>query len=411
MFKIKSVYDEDISGSKVLIRIDINSPIDPSTGKILDDYRIKIHSKSILELYNKDLAIVLMSHQGRPGDRDFIDLSQHAELLRKYTGLDIRYVDDVIGPTALKEIKDLRGGEIILLDNVRLLSEELIEAPPEVHARSFLVRRISPLIDYYINDAFATAHRSQPSIVGFPPVKKSFAGPIMYRELNALSKIMSSAEAPKIFVLGGAKIPDTLRVIENLVKKRVADRILTTGLVGILFQVAKGIKTSEHVIKILESRGFLSLVPRAKKILLSGAPIEIPIDYVVLRDDENISNDPVYKLSGRPMDIGEETIEMYTSIMKEASLIVLRGPAGYVEDERFVNGTKKLIETALSSKGYVIIGGGHLSIMIPEEKIVHEKIHVSTGGGALIEFLSGTTLPAVEALELSYRKFWGDEKI
>jgi len=161
----------------------------------------------------------------------------------------------------------------------------------------------------------------------------------------------------------------------------------------------------------LESRGFLSLVPRAKKILLSGAPIEIPIDYVVLRDDGNISNDPVYKLSGRPMDIGEETIEMYTSIMKEASLIVLRGPAGYVEDERFVNGTKKLIETALSSKGYVIIGGGHLSIMIPEEKIVHEKIHVSTGGGALIEFLSGTTLPAVEALELSYRKFWGDEKI
>jgi len=411
MFKIKSVYDEDISGSKVLIRIDINSPIDPSTGKILDDYRIKIHSRSILELYNKDLAIVLMSHQGRPGDRDFIDLSQHAELLRKYTGLDIRYVDDVIGPTALKEIKDLRGGEIILLDNVRLLSEELIEAPPEVHARSFLVRRISPLIDYYINDAFATAHRSQPSIVGFPPVKKSFAGPIMFRELNALSKIMSSAEAPKIFVLGGAKIPDTLRVIENLVKKRVADRILTTGLVGILFQVAKGIKTGEHVIKILESRGFLSLVPRAKKILLSGAPIEIPIDYVVLRDDGNISNDPVYKLSGRPMDIGEETIEMYTSIMKEASLIVLRGPAGYVEDERFVNGTKKLIETALSSKGYVIIGGGHLSIMIPEEKIVHEKIHVSTGGGALIEFLSGTTLPAVEALELSYRKFWGDEKI
>jgi len=407
---IKSYDEIELSNKKLLVRLDLNSPIDPNTGRVLDDTRIKIHSETIKILVDKGSSLVLLSHQGRPGESDFTDLSQHAELLSKYSGVDIRFIPDIIGPTALREISELRSGEAILLDNVRFLSEELIEAPPEIHARTYLVKRLSPLIDLYVNDAFAAAHRSQPSIVGFPPAVRSCAGPVMMRELNAISRINEESTSPKIFVLGGAKVIDTIRVIENITRRRIADRILTTGLVGLVFQVAKGIKSGPHVTRVLESRGLLSIIQRARRILIQGAPIETPIDYRVLKSNNEVSNEPAYNLTGAPLDIGEETIEMYTSIMKEANLIVMRGPAGYIEDERFAEGTKKLVREAISSKAYVVIGGGHLNIYVPEDKVKSDRIHISSGGGALLEYLSQLTLPAIEALEISYRKFWGGEK-
>jgi len=407
---VKSYEDLDLSNKKLLVRLDLNSPIDPGSGKILDDTRLKIHSETIKILLNKGSSLVLLSHQGRPGETDFKDLSQHAELLSRYSGVNIRFIPDIIGPTALREISELRSGEVILLDNVRFLSEELIEAPPEIHSKTYLVKRLSPLIDIYVNDAFATAHRSQPSIVGFPPVIKSCAGPVMMRELKAISRISEESTSPKIFVLGGAKVIDTIRVIENITRRRIADRILTTGLVGLVFQVAKGIKSSQHVTRILESRGLLSIVQRARRIIIQGAPIETPIDYKVLKSNNEVSNEPAYNLTGAPLDIGEETIEMYTSMMKEANLIVMRGPAGYIEDERFAVGTKRLVQEAINSKAYVIIGGGHLNMYVPENQLNEDRIHVSSGGGALLEYLSQSTLPAIEALEISYRKFWGGEK-
>ncbi len=407
---MKSYEDLDLSNKKLLVRLDLNSPIDPGSGKILDDTRLKIHSETIKILLNKGSSLVLLSHQGRPGETDFKDLSQHAELLSRYSGVNIRFIPDIIGPTALREISELRSGEVILLDNVRFLSEELIEAPPEIHSKTYLVKRLSPLIDIYVNDAFATAHRSQPSIVGFPPVIKSCAGPVMMRELKAISRISEESTSPKIFVLGGAKVIDTIRVIENITRRRIADRILTTGLVGLVFQVAKGIKSSQHVTRILESRGLLSIVQRARRIIIQGAPIETPIDYKVLKSNNEVSNEPAYNLTGAPLDIGEETIEMYTSMMKEANLIVMRGPAGYIEDERFAVGTKRLVQEAINSKAYVIIGGGHLNMYVPENQLNEDRIHVSSGGGALLEYLSQSTLPAIEALEISYRKFWGGEK-
>ena len=409
MFRIMSYENVDLSGKKLLVRLDLNSPIDPKTGKIIDDTRLRIHAQSIKKLLEKDPALVLLSHQGRPGEADFTDLSQHAEILSRYSGVDIRFIPDIIGPTALNEIKEMRRGEVILLDNVRFLSEELIEAPPEVQSKTFLVKRLSPLIDLFINDAFATAHRSQPSIVGFPPVLRSCAGPVMIQEIRAISKILGETDSPKIFVLGGAKIIDTIRVIENISRKRLADRILTTGLVALLFQVAKGVKSNQYIMRVLESRGLLSLVQRARRLIIQGAPIETPIDYRVLRDNNEVSNDPAYRVSGAPLDIGEETIEMYSSMIKEANLVVMRGPAGYIEDPRFSVGTKILVEEAINSKAYVIIGGGHLNMFVPEEKRGLERIHVSSGGGALLEFLSQLTLPAIEALEYSYRRFWGGE--
>lgn len=407
MSRIGEIDSIDISGKKLLVRLDINSPIDPNTGSIIDDTRIRIHAETIKSLAKRNAALVLMSHQGRPGDRDFTDLSRHTELLSRHSGIHVKFVDDVIGPTARKEIAEIKPGEVILLDNVRFLSEELIEAPPEVHAKSYLVKKLAPLIDIYVNDAFATAHRSQASIVGFPPVVRSCAGPVMMREIKAIQRIVAEGANPKVFVLGGAKVLDSLRVIENLAKKRLADRILTAGLLGLVFQVAKGVKASSGVIQALERRGLLSLVPRAKKIIMEGAPVEVPIDYKVLKGDRDVVQEPSYSLTGVPLDIGDETVQMYSSIIKEAKLIVLRGPAGYVEDPRFAEGTKKLVDAALNSSAYVIIGGGHLTMFVHDYMFSSsERVHVSTGGGALLEFLSGSNLPGIDALMLSYKIFW-----
>ncbi|WP_048099447.1 phosphoglycerate kinase [Candidatus Acidianus copahuensis] len=398
--EIPTLDDLQFSEKKVLVRIDINSPVDPETGKLLDYSRIKAYSSTIKELIEKGNSVVLMSHQGRPGDNDFISLEEHSKLLNKYLGASVEFVDDVIGPYARERISKLKPGEILLLDNVRLISEELIEASPLQHAKSFLVRRLSPLFDGYVNDAFAAAHRSQASLVGFPMILKSSAGRVMEREVLALSKIFNPDDSPKVFVLGGGKVLDSLRIIENLVKRKLADRILTGGLIAELFAVAKGIDLGRDNINILEKKGLLSLIPRARKILLSGGPIEIPVDFRVEKEGKVIE-EPSSKVTGAIKDIGLTTMNIYSSFIKEAKVIVMRGPMGIIEDERFREGSKELLNNALESPGYVIIGGGHMISMLGSRDIESTKIHVSTGGGALLLFLAGEKLPALEALNMS----------
>ncbi|MEM1760425.1 MAG: phosphoglycerate kinase, partial [Desulfurococcaceae archaeon] len=241
--ELPTLKDIDIREKKVFMRIDINVPIDPETGEIIDDRRIRVHSKYLREIVEKyNPALVLGSHQGRPGEPDFTTLEKHRDLLAKYTGFNIKFIDDVIGPRAKDEIQRLKPGEVLLLDNLRLVSEEVIEAIPEKQSYTIMVKRLAPLFDYYVNDAFATAHRSQPSIVGFPLVLPSAIGPIFEKELDALRKAFTNLDQPRVFVLGGVKAHDMLRVIENLVRYKLADRILTTGVLAQLFLVAKGAK-------------------------------------------------------------------------------------------------------------------------------------------------------------------------
>ncbi|MEM4933022.1 MAG: phosphoglycerate kinase [Desulfurococcaceae archaeon] len=294
------------------MRIDINAPIDPGTDKIADDRRIKIHSHYIKRVINEYApALVLGSHQGRPGGYEFIALEQHAELLARYSGLDVRYVEDVIGPTAREEIRKLRPREVLLLDNLRFVSEEILEVPPEKQAFTIMVKKLSPLFEAYINDAFATAHRSQPSIVGIPLSLPSAIGLLFEKELDALRKTMTPQNIQRIFILGGKKVAETLRVIENLTRNKLAERILTTGLLAQLFLVAKGIDIGIENIRVLEENGILPLVPRARYILMRGAPIETPLDFVV-RVNNNVKNLHVGELKGGVIkDIGENTINIY----------------------------------------------------------------------------------------------------
>lgn len=345
-----------------------------------------------------------MSHQGRPGDNDFISLKEHAELLNKYLGVNVEFVEDVMGPYAREKIKNLNKGEILLLENVRFVSEELIEAPPAQHAKSYLVKKLSPLFEGYVNDAFSASHRSQASLVGFPMVLKSAAGRLMEREVSALAKVFNPEDFPKVFVLGGGKVLDSLRIIENLVKRRLADRILTGGLIAELFALAKGLDLGRDNVKILEEKGLISLVPRARRILLSGGPIEIPVDFKVEKEGKTVE-EPSNKVTGIIKDIGSTTIGIYSSFIKDAKLVVMRGPMGVIEDERFRDGSKKLLETALESQGYLLIGGGHMVSMLGSDKAVDSsRVHVSTAGGALLLFLAGEPLPALEALDISSKK-------
>lgn len=388
------------------MRIDINVPIDPETGEILDDRRIRVHAKyvkSIVEEYSP--ALVLGSHQGRPGSLDFTTLEKHRELLEKYSGLEVKFVSDVVGPTALNAIKSLKPGEVLLLDNLRLMSEEVLEAPPEACSLSIFAKRIASAVDFYVNDAFASAHRSQPSIVGLPLLLPSAIGPVFESEVRALSKVISDSEPPRVFVLGGKKVAEHMRVIENLTKNRLADRILTCGLLGLLFLAAKGVNIGEENYRLLEENGLTPYIPRARYLLMRGAPVETPVDFKVQLRDGKVEDAYIGQLRGRVCDIGEHTAGIYADLVKEARVVVMRGPAGVIEVEEFRKGTLKLLEAAYSSKGFVLIAGGHLAMLVKEEHT--DRVHVSTGGNAVLLFLSGEELPALKAMELSARMFLG----
>ncbi len=403
-----------LKGRRLLVRVDFNSPVNPQTGELLDYSRIEAHIPTLRELLERGAALVLMSHQGKPGSSDFVTLEQHAAILSKLLGQDVGFIDDVIGPAARDAIRSLEPGSILLLDNTRLLSEEVMEAPPEKHARTIFVRRLAPLFDGYVNDAFAAIHRSQPSIVGFPLVLPSAAGRLVQREMEALGKIFNPSVTPKVFVLGGGKVVDSVKIVEALLERRVADYILTGGLLAMLLLHVRGVDIGRPNLEVLRAAGVDELVEKraARLVEEHGDTIVTPIDFRVEKSDGSVETVEVGgNINGYIRDIGPKTVELYKERMKDAKLIVMRGPMGVMEDERFRAGTEALVEYALHTNAYVIFGGGHLASVarrvIREEGIPQTRYHISSGGGALLLYLTGKPLPGIEALKLSAAKFYG----
>jgi len=405
--RLPTIRDLNVKEKKVFMRIDINVPIDPEEDRILDDKRIRVHAyfiRKIMDEYSP--ALVLGSHQGRPGSPDFTTLEKHAELLSKYSGLNVEYISDVIGPAAIERIKSLKPGEVLLLDNLRLISEEVIEAPPERQALTIFAKRIASVVEYYVNDAFATAHRSQPSIVGLPLLLPSAIGPVFEKEASALNRVLSESEPPRVYVLGGKKFIELLRVIETLVKNKVADRILTGGLLAQLFLLAKGVDIGKENVRVLEENGVLPYAPRARHLLMRGTPVETPIDFLV-KTKEGFENAYIGNVKGVIVDIGEQTIRIYEDLVKEARIAVLRGPLGVIEGEESRRGTVRVLEATVQSKGFILIAGGHLTSMVTSEWENLDKVHISLGGNATLLFLSGEELPAIRAMALSAKMFFG----
>ena len=402
MAKFLTLDDVKVKDKTALVRVDFNSPIDPKTKKVLEDARIRAHAETtIKELAEKGAKVVILAHQGRRGDQDFIPLKQHAEILGKILRKPVKYVDDLYGEKAKAAIKSLRSGEILVLENVRTFSAETKDGTPEEQAKTELVRNLAPLADLFVNDAFAAAHRAHVSIVGFTAVLPSVAGRIMERELKSLSKVLDKPEKPCIFVLGGAKADDSLEISKYVLDKGIADHILTGGVVGQVFLVANGHDLGKHNMEFLEKEDLMKLVPGIRDLTHSyqgsiRTPVDVAVDMNGKRSEIPVTELPTeYSI----FDIGVKTADDYCSIIRKAKSIVVSGPMVKYEDTKFKCGTKAILQEIARSGAFSIAGGGHTIAALELFGLADKVSYVSTAGGALVEFLMGKKLPGVVALE------------
>ena len=391
--------DFDLDNKTVLVRVDINSPVDPATGLILDDTRIRLHAETIGELSNKGAKTVVLAHQSRPGNKDFTTLKQHAESLSKILNHKVKYVDDIFGSNARTAISRMKRRDIILLENVRFYSEEILKRDPKLQSETHMVQKLSPLADYFINDAFAAAHRSQPSLVGFAFILPSAAGRVMERELKALYNALNNVKKPCIYILGGVKVDDSIMVMENVLKNGSADYILTTGLVANIFLWASGVNIGMYNKNFIERKGYCKFVKKSKKLLKNySEQIIIPKDVAVCIGEKRVEFS-VDKIPNQPIyDIGTETITEYAGYIRKAETLFANGPAGVFEKEEFNVGTDDILNAIASSNAFSIIGGGHLAAAANQMGLSSGISHISSGGGASINLLAGEDLPVVRVL-------------
>lgn len=398
--KFNTIDDFDIEDKTVLVRIDINAPVDPSSGFILDDTRLKLHAQTIKELSNKGAKVVLLAHQSRPGKKDFTTLSQHADALSDILNLRVKYVDSLFSNAAKEAIKGLKPHEILLLENARFFSEETLSRTPEEQSNTLLVRNLSPLIDYFVNDAFAAAHRSQASLVGFTVSTPSAAGRVMEKELTVIQDALDNVEHPCVFLLGGMKPDDSIDVMENVLSNGTADSILTTGIVGNIVLWAAGFDIGQVNRDFIASRGYEDMVEKSKELIERfGDKVKYPLDVACEIDGERVDIDCGEIPNEAIFDIGVKTIAFYAKEIRDAKYIFANGPAGVFEDPKFAMGTEDLINAMASSEGFSLIGGGHIAAATAGLGLEDHMSHLSSGGGACISMLAGKKLAAVEALK------------
>ncbi|MCD6446017.1 phosphoglycerate kinase [Candidatus Bathyarchaeota archaeon] len=402
MPKFLTLDDFNFKDKVAIVRVDFNSPIDPKTKKILDDTRIRAHGQTtIKELMEKGAKVVILAHQGRPGEPDFTPLKQHAEILSKVLKKPVKYVDDIFGEKAQKAIKELKSGEVLVLENVRMYPKERDKGTPEEHAKTEFIQKLAPLADVFVNDAFSAAHRAHVSIVGFTAVLPSAAGRIMERELKSLSKVLENPEKPCIFILGGAKADDSLEISKYVLDNAIADNVLTGGVVGQVFLAAKDIDLGEPNMNFLKEKELTSLIPGIKELIKKYSDkVKTPKDVAVEVNGER-KEVLVEELPTRyPIfDIGTKTVEKYKGIVKDAKSIVVSGPLGVFEKADFSYGTREILGAIANSKAFSLAGGGHTVAALKEFGLKDKISYVSIAGGALTEFLMGKKLPGVAALE------------
>ncbi|MBS7610134.1 phosphoglycerate kinase [Candidatus Bathyarchaeota archaeon] len=392
--------DFDFRNKTVILRVDFNSPLDEAK-RITDDSRIRMHVPTIRELMDKGAKVVILSHQGRPGDPDFSTLQEHAQRLSQILGRPIGYVDDVYGERAKAAIEHLKPGDVLVLENVRTIPEETAKMKPEDFAKTEFIRRLASLADAYVNDGFAVAHRANASVVGFPIILPAFAGRLMESELKALERARKAEEKPCIYILGGAKSEDAAAISEYVLSHRKADFIITGGVVGQLFLHAKGFNLGEPNRRFLEARGFLQYVLKIRSLFQDFpdrilTPEDFGVEVFGKRRDISLEDLPTpFPI----LDIGPRTVESYAKVIRDSRIIVLSGPMGVYERSDFMLGTKGVFEAVAMSKAFSVVGGGN-TIEALEKLGLRERVgYISSGGGALMEFLTGKVLPGVEALE------------
>jgi phosphoglycerate kinase len=388
----------------VLLRLDLNSPIDPFSNQILDDKRFREHLPTIERL--RDAKLVILSHQSRPGKKDFTTLEAHAGRLSRLLRRPVRYMDDLIGSRAKEAVRTLSPGEILMLENVRFSAEENLKMPAEQAAKTLLVRNLAAMGDLFVNDAFGTAHRSQPTVVGLPLAMRSAAGLLMEREVAMLSRALAGTQRPVTAVMGGTKVDDSIAVMAHMLDHGIADAVIVTGVVANVFLIAQGYDIGEPSTQLIHKLEYLKEIELARELLeRHGDEIHIPTWVAVRKDGERVE----FPVDAIPrdtpvMDIGVDSIDEMADLIRASGTVVFNGPAGVFEEEAFALGTVELLNAA-AGVPFSVIGGGHTGAVVEKLGLAEKITHVSTGGGACIEFLTGRKLPAVEALELSKKKY------
>jgi len=390
----KTLDDVDYEGKRVLIRVDMNCSLDPETKVITNDSRIMAMTPTLRELSKS--KVVLMAHQGRPSSDDFISLEQHTEILRKL-GFNATFIDDIFGERAKMTIMTVEVGEILVLQNVRMFDGEMKKAPLEVVAQESIVQELYPMFDLFVNDAFGAAHRSQASIVGFTQFLPSVAGRVMEREIRELSKVTAKELHPWNLVLGGSKVRDKVKIIEQLLEIGRADNVLLGGLIGNLFLIANGTIPKEYGKSVKDFEEVLAI---AKKLLHNYSDvILLPEDAAVERNGERVECE-LNEMNGDPLfDIGPRTADKFAEIIQSSRVAFANGPMGYFEKEDFTHGTVTVLNAIAECDCITVVGGGHVSAMAERMGLLDKITHISTGGGATMKFLTGKQLVLVDALE------------
>lgn len=404
-FGIKTLDDIEVRGKTVLCRIDINQPINWETGGLKDTTRVKACTPTLKELSDKGARLVLLAHQGSDIEyNNFYTTLPHSKVLTELLGKEVKFIDDVCGPAAREAIQSLKDGDILLLDNVRYVSEEqtLFELKlgltHEQQAKTLLVSKLAPLADLYVCDAFAASHRDQPSLCGFEQVLPSAMGRLFEEEFCVISGLMEKPERPCVFVLGGAKINDAFMMMSAVLGGGTADKVLTGGLVAQVMLWADGGDIGEASRAFIKKLGYDSLVDTAKELLTKYRDkIVLPMDFAYIKDGER-HECKLGELPGKEaiMDIGSETAKAFEEAILAAKTVFVNGPVGVFEKESGELGTKTVWNALGKTEAYTVIGGG--DSITATNKYGTKVSYICTGGGALIRFLTGEELPVVKAL-------------
>jgi phosphoglycerate kinase len=389
MFNKKTIEDIDVSGKKVLVRVDFNVPV--KEGQVGDDTRIRAALPTIKYLLDQGAAVILMSHLGRPkGEANpKYTLRPVAEHLGKQLGKEVKFAVAAVGPEADQAAASLQPGEVLLLENTRYYAgEEKNDAE--------LSRQLASLGDLYVNDAFGTAHRAHSSTEGVAKHLPAVAGYLMEKEIRYLGEAVANPERPFVAILGGAKISDKIGVIRNLLQK--ADQILIGGGMANTFFKAEGYPVADSLVQD-------DALDIARELLNEGGTkLRLPVDVVIADKFEEGAQSQVIPMGPVPdgwriLDIGPETIENYKKVISEAKTVVWNGPMGVFEFPKFAKGTFAVAEAVANSDATSIVGGGESVAAVQESGMADKITHISTGGGASLEMLEGLELPGLAALQ------------
>ena len=390
----KTIRDVDVTNKKVLVKCEFNVPLDKETGKITNDLRIVAALPTIKYLLENNAKVILCSHLGKPkGEiKPELSLKSVANRLSEYWGFEVKFSKDIVGENAKELSKELKPGKAILLENVRFDPRE------EKNDKEFS-KELASLAEIYVNDAFGTAHRAHSSTVGVAEFLPAVCGFLIEKEVEMLGDNLNNPERPFVAILGGAKVSDKIKVIENLLEK--VDSIIIGGGMTYTFLKAMGYEIGNSICELDRIDIAKETIEKAEK---KGVKLLFPIDTVCGKEFSNEAETIVVDSKEIPkgwqgLDIGPKAIEEFTQVLKNAKTVIWNGPLGVFEFEKFAKGTNAIAKVLSEINAITIVGGGD-SVAAVEKGGFSDKItHISTGGGATLEYLEGKELPGIECLE------------